>query len=195
MNAMTEVSIYLIQALSSLYLLIVLLRFLLQLCKANFYNPVSQFIVKATQLPLAPLRKVIPPLNNIDFASLLAALVIQLAAMELTLLVAGGGLIPLLTALVWALIGIASMLLNIFFYGLFAAIIVSWILPQSHHPAIALIWQLMEPVMAPFRKILPDMGGIDLSPILMFLLINVLRIVVGNFAETTHLPPGLVLGI
>ena len=70
MNSMTEVSIYLIQAISSLYLLIVLLRFLLQLCKANFYNPISQFIVKATQLPLGPIRKVIPPINNIDFASL-----------------------------------------------------------------------------------------------------------------------------
>ena len=195
MDSMTEVGIYLIQALSSLYLLIVLLRFLLQLCKANFYNPVSQFIVKATQVPLGPIRKIIPPVNNIDFASLLAALAIQLAAMELTLLVAGGGLIPLTTALVWALIGIASMLLNIFFYGLFAAIIVSWILPQSHHPAIALIWQLMEPVMTPFRKMLPNMGGIDLSPIFMFLLINVLRIVISNFAASTQLPPGLVLGI
>ncbi|OUS18242.1 YggT family protein [Gammaproteobacteria bacterium 50_400_T64] len=195
MDSMTEVGIYLIQALSSLYLLIVLLRFLLQLCKANFYNPVSQFIVKATQPPLGPIRKIIPPVNNIDFASLLAALAIQLAAMELTLLVAGGGLIPLTTALVWALIGIASMLLNIFFYGLFAAIIVSWILPQSHHPAIALIWQLMEPVMTPFRKMLPNMGGIDLSPIFMFLLINVLRIVISNFAASTQLPPGLVLGI
>ncbi len=195
MNSMTDISIYLIQALSSLYLLIMLLRFLLQLCKANFYNPVSQFIVKATQLPLGPIRKIIPPANNIDFASLLAAMAIQLLAIELTLLIAGGGFIPLTTALLWSLIGIASMLLNIFFYGLFAAIIVSWVMPQSHHPAIALIWQLMDPVMTPFRKILPNMGGIDLSPILIFLLINVLRIVVGNFADAAHLPLGLVPGI
>lgn len=195
MNSVTEVSIYLIQALSSLYLGIVLLRFLLQLCQANFYNPVSQFIVKATQLPLAPIRKAIPPFKNIDFASLIVALLIQIVAMELSLQIAGGGFIPLLTAVLWGAIGIASMLLNIFFYGLFAAIIVSWVMPHSHHPAIALIWQLMEPVMAPVRKLLPSMGGIDLSPIFIFLLINVLRIVIGNFATATHLHPGLVPGI
>ena len=195
MDSVTEISIYLIQYLFGFYAALALLRFLLQLSQANFYNPVSQFIVKATEPVLSPLRKLLPPFKNIDSASLLLSISVLVGAIELTVFIAGLGFIPPLNALAWAAIGIFSMLLNIYFFGLFAAIIISWVMPYNQHPAIALIWQLLDPVMAPLRKILPALGGIDLSPIVIFLLINVLQIVVRNLAIYAQLLPNVVPGI
>ncbi len=195
MDSVTEISIYLIQYLFGFYAALALLRFLLQLSQANFYNPVSQFIVKATEPVLSPLRKLLPPFKNIDSASLLLSIAVLVGAIELTVFIAGLGFIPPLNALAWAAIGIFSMLLNIYFFGLFAAIIISWVMPYNQHPAIALIWQLLDPVMAPLRKILPALGGIDLSPIVIFLLINVLQIVVRNLAIYAQLLPNVVPGI
>lgn len=195
MSTVTEISIYLIQAIANLYLLIVLIRLMLQLAKANFYNPVSQFVVKATALPLTPLQKIFPPFKNFNSACLALALLVQLMAIQASALVYNGTLVPIVMSLSWALLGIASLMLNIYFYGLFIVIILSWVAPQSHHPAIALLWQLMEPVMAPFRKLIPPLGGLDLSPIVLFLLINVLRIFVRNLAGATQLIPLFVPGI
>ncbi len=195
MSTVTEISIYLIQALANLYLLMVLVRLMLQLAKANFYNPVSQFVVKATALPLTPLQKIFPPFKNLNNACLVLALLVQLLAIQASALVYNGALVPIASSLSWAVLGIASLILNIYFYGLFIVIILSWVAPRSHHPAIALLWQLMEPVMAPFRRLIPPLGGLDLSPIVLFLLINILRIFVRNLAATTHLIPLFVPGI
>ena len=195
MSTFTEISIYVIQALANFYLLFVLLRFLLQISKANFYNPISQFIVKATAAPIAPLQKVFPPFKNINFACLVLALIVQTLAIQSSVFVYNGELVPVLATLIWSLLGITTLLLNIYFYGLLIVIVLSWVAPQSHHPAIALIWQLMEPIMAPFRKIIPPLGGLDLSPIAMFMLLNVLRIFVRNLAVSAQLPPMLVPGI
>lgn len=195
MNTFSEIGIYLIQATVSLYLLIVLLRFLLQLCRANFFNPVSQFVVKATAPPLAPLQKIFPAFNTFNSAALALALLLQILAIQGSMLIYSGNLLPVTLLLAWSAIGIGSMLINIYLYGLLIAIVLSWIAPQSQHPAIALIWQLADPVMSPFRKILPPMGGLDFSPILILLLLNVLRIVITNLAQATHLPPLIVPGI
>ncbi len=87
------------------------------------------------------------------------------------------------------------MLINIYIYGLLAAIILSWVAPHNPHPAIGLLWQLMEPVLAPFRRLLPAMGGLDLSPILVFLVLNVLRIFISHAASAAQLPTWAVPGI
>ncbi len=195
MSTFTEIAIYLIQAVANFYLLLVLLRFLLQLCKANFYNPVSQFVVKATAAPITPLQKIFPPFNNFNSACMALAIIVQVLAIQGSVAVYGGGLVPIVSLLSWALLGIATLLLNIYFYGLLIVIVLSWIAPQSQHPAIALLWQLMDPVMTPVRKLIPSLGGIDLSPILLFMLINVLRIFVRKLAVTAQLIPGLVPGI
>lgn len=195
MNAFSDAGTFLIQSAATIYLVIVLLRFLLQLSQADFFNPVSQFAHKATAPVLAPLRKLVPPLRNFDFASLILALLIQWLAIQLTLSLYGIGLGNVLLILWWGALGIVSMLLNIYIYGLLAAIILSWVAPQNPHPAIALLWQLMEPVMAPFRRIVPSLGGLDLSPILVFLVLNMFRIFVTHAAGAARLPAGAVPGI
>jgi YggT family protein len=86
------------------------------------------------------------------------------------------------------------VLINIYFFAILAAIVLSWIAPRSHHPAIALLYQLTEPVMAPVRRLLPPLGGLDLSPILVFLAINVLEILLHGIANAIRLPAGAVIG-
>src|SRR5690606_15981836 len=91
MNGLTTAAVYVIQTLGSLYLLIVLLRFILQLVRADFYNPLSQFIVRATSPLLMPLRRIIPGFGGVDLASLVLAILVQLALMVVTLLLMGYG--------------------------------------------------------------------------------------------------------
>lgn len=195
MNAMNEIFVYLIQTVLSLFLLAVLLRFLLQLVRADFYNPISQFLVKVTNPLVLPLRKVIPGLGGFDMASLLLALLLQMAGIALIYLINGHGVPNIVLLLVWSVLGIVGLLVNIYFFALLAMIILSWVAPGSKNPALFLLFQITEPVMAPFRKALPSMGGLDFSPILVFILINVIQIALRHMAAGVGLHPALVIGI
>lgn len=195
MNAANEIFIYLLQTVLSLYLVAMLLRFLLQLVRADFYNPISQFLVKITNPLVVPLRRVIPGVGGIDMASLVLALLLQLAGIAALLVVNGLPLPGLLLLLVWSFLGLIGLLVNIYFFAILAMIILSWVAAGSRHPAIYLLYQLTEPVMAPFRKALPAMGGLDFSPILVFVLINVIQIALRHMAAGVGLHPALVIGI
>ena len=195
MNAMNEILVYLIQTLLSLFLVAMLLRFLLQLVRADFYNPISQFLVKVTNPLVLPLRKVIPGYARLDLASLLLTVLLQLLGIVAILLLNGVGLpaIPLL--LIWSVLGIIGLLINIYFFALLAMIILSWVAPGGNNPAIYLLYQITEPIMAPLRKVLPPMGGLDFSPILVFVLINIIQIALRHVADGVGLHPALVLGL
>lgn len=189
MSQLSQALILVIQTLGSLYLLIVLLRFILQLVRADFYNPLSQFIVKATHPLLRPMRRVIPSMGTLDLSSLILALLVQMVLMGLILLVAYGTIGNPLLLLIWALIGITGLFLNIFFWALIISVILSWVAPASHNPGAQLVAQLCEPVLAPFRRLLPNLGGLDISPIFAFLAIKLLdMLVVNNLATMTHMP-------
>jgi len=103
---------------------------------------------------------------------------------------------PVPQILLWAVIGVLSLILKIYFWGLLISVIASWIAPGSYNPALILIGQILEPVTRPVRKMLPDMGGLDISPIILFLLIQVVEIlVVRGLAQMAGMPSGLVMGI
>lgn len=193
MSGLIEALIYIIQTLGSLYLLIVLLRFILQLVRADFYNPLSQFIVKATQPLVTPLRRIIPGFAGLYLASLVLAILVQLLLMVITLTLMGynvGGFI--LQLLVWSLIGVTSLFLKVFFFALIISVILSWVAPGSYNPGAQLVNQICEPLLAPFRKLLPNLGGLDISPIFAFITINLIdRFVIGGLAASTGLPPML----
>jgi YggT family protein len=193
MTGLNTAAIYILQTLGSLYLLIVLLRFVLQLVRADFYNPLSQFIVSATQPLLKPLRKVIPSIAGLDSASLVLAILIQLLVMALTLILMGYGVGGfMLQLLVWAVIGVTSLFIKVFYFALIGSVILSWVAQGSHNPAAILINQICEPLLAPFRKILPNMGGLDLSPIFAFISLNLVdMLVIGNLAVMSGLPQQL----
>lgn len=195
MSPLSQVGLLLINTAGSLILFVVMLRFLLQLVRADFYNPISQFVVKFTNPVLIPLRRIIPGFGGLDVSSLALAYTVQLLTMAAIILVAGYA-VPWPNLFVWALIGVLSLLLNIYFWGLIVIVIASWIAPNSYNPALILVNQILEPVIRPIRARMPDLGGLDLSPIVVFLLIQVLEIMVLRpLAVMTGVPGGLIFGL
>lgn len=165
---LAQPAIFLVKVLFGLYATLVVLRFLLQLVRADFYNPLSQFIVTATKPLLNPLRRMIPGVSGIDIASLvLAWFVITLE--QLTILaLAGTGFQPAGAALL-AVPELITLFINVFLFAILIQVIISWINPGSYNPAIGLIHSLTEPLLAPVRRRMPNMGGLDLSPMVVML--------------------------
>jgi YggT family protein len=189
MIGLNTAAIYILQTLGSLYLLIILLRFVLQLVRANFYNPLCQFAVRATQPLLKPLRRIIPSLFGLDMSSLVLAIIVQMILMALTLLLSYGTTGDPLHLLLWAIIGVTALFLKIFFFALIVSVILSWVAPGSHNPGAELVNQICEPLLAPLRRVLPNLGGLDISPILAFLILKLLdMLVINNLAAMTGMP-------
>ena len=195
MSTLAEIVRYLTQTVLGFYLLAILLRLLLQLARADFYNPISQFVVRVTNPLLRPMRRMIPPIGKLDSASVVLALLLQTLSIGVSLLLLGFAPGNPLLLMIWGMLGIASLLVNFYFFTILAVIVFSWIAPHSFHPALILLHQLTDPVMAPFRRLLPPMGGLDLSPILVFVVINVAEILLRGVANGVGLPSGLVFGI
>lgn len=193
MSTLAEIGIYVVQTLGFLYLLVILLRFLLQVARADFYNPASQAIVKLTNPLLIPLRKVVPGVGGIDWASLVLAVLVQIVVFEIMFLITGR-IIPPIPVITWALLACVNLTLNIFFVGLIISIIFSWIAPHSRHPLLLLLHQLMEPALAPFRRIIPPMGGLDITPIFALLIIRVMQMAVRGMAASAGMPAMLLPG-
>lgn len=165
---LTNPLVFLIQTLFGLYILAVLLRFLLQTVRADFYNPISQFLVKATNPPLKILRRIIPGLGGIDLASLILAWALK--AIELLLVIAiTGHAANLFGPLIWAIPELVELVINIFLFAVLIQVILSWVSPGNYNPASALLYSLTGPIMRPAQKILPPMGGLDLSPMLVMI--------------------------
>lgn len=188
-NSMGQVIVLLVNTLGGILILALILRFLLQASRADFYNPVSQALIKLTTPVLNPLKRIVPSWRNFDIAALLLTLIISTLATTLMIFAAGFVLPDIGTLLSWSFLGIFSFILKIYFWGLLISIIASWVAPYSGNPVLMLIQQLLEPLQSKFRKIIPPMGGLDFSPIFIFLAIQVVEIMV---VET--LAGGLNLG-
>ena len=171
-----QLIVLVVNTLGHLVMLALLLRFLLQANRADFYNPVSQALVKMTAPVLNPLRRLIPAWRNFDLATLLVALLFGTLASALMIFSAGYVLPGIGTLLSWAFLGMLSYILKIYFWGLLISVIISWVAPYSGNPALLLIQQILDPLQRLFRKVIPPMGGLDLSPIFIFLGIQVVEI-------------------
>jgi len=192
MLGLNDAAVFIIKTLGSLYLLIVLMRFILQLVRANFYNPLCQFIVKATQPLLKPLRRVIPSMFGLDMSSLVLALIVQMVLIAI-ILALKGFMVDWLLLVPWALIALFSLFLNILFYAMIISVILSWVAPGSHNPGAELVAQITEPVLAPFRRIIPNLGGLDISPIFAFIVIQLLQSwLIPRLAYFAFMPQGLL---
>lgn len=163
MNAMQ----FLVTTLFDLYLMVVLLRLWLQWARADFYNPFSQFVVKATNPVLRPLRRIIPGLGGFDLASLVLALLVAALKMVVLMLMLSGNIPPLEVAIA-SVITVVKEAFNLVFWVMIIRAILSWI-SQGHNPFEAVLHQLTEPMLAPVRRFIPPMGGLDLS-MLVFLI-------------------------
>ncbi len=172
---LSSAAIYMLETVFTLYILMVLLRFLLQLVRADFYNPICQFLVRATNPPLKPLRRIIPGLKGIDVASVVLLMLLQMLALWLMHL-AGGRAIALPSLFLFALSELLLLTLNVFLITILVQVIMSWVNPQAHNPVLAILYSLNEPLLRPARRMLPNASGIDFSPLLILVLIQLSKI-------------------
>ena len=156
--------IFLIDTLFDLYIIVLMLRFILQQVRADFYNPISQFIVKATSPVLNPARKVIPPLGKIDLATIVV--IIAFIALKIFIVAMLSGYSPsVLALLVTGIRDFMTLALNIFIFAIIVQAILSWINPDPYNPVSAILFSITRPVLQPFRQLIKPMGGLDLSPL------------------------------
>ncbi|MCK5478222.1 MAG: YggT family protein [Methylococcales bacterium] len=174
---MTDPIIFLIDTLFSLYILAIVLRFLLQWTRADFYNPISQFLVKITHPPLKQLRRFIPSVGKIDTSSLVLALVLQMMV-DFSILALKGMMISIPALIILSFSQLVSMLINVFVFAVFARAILSWFDPGNYNSASSLLHSLTEPLLNMCRKVIPDLGGIDLSPLVALVFLQVAKMMV-----------------
>ena len=186
-----------INTLFDLYILLVLLRFLLQMLRADFYNPVSQFIVKMTTPPLRVLRRFIPSIAGQDAASISLCLLLiyakfmLLRLLEVPAVSIGSAMAPIGTVsygglFVYCVADLIALTLTVFLVAVFVQVVISWISPGQYNPVIGLVAKIAEPPLKPIRKFVPLLGGIDLSPIFAILMLSVVKMLV--------IPPIVYLG-
>lgn len=193
----TSILHLIVYSLMSLFLVIVILRFLLQLVRADFYNPVSQAIVKITMPLLKPLRKIIPSVLGIDTASVVLILLVQLLATVILSMIMGvlAIIINPLPLILWGLVGALTIISSIFFWCMIISIIGSFIAPFSSHPLLTLANQIINPLAAPVRKLIPPLGGVlDISPIIILLGLKIVDMLIIRLAVLVGVNPQLVLG-
>lgn len=186
-----------INTLFDLYILLVLLRFLLQLLRADFYNPVSQFIVKLTSAPLRFLRRFIPSISGQDSASIVFCLILiylklllmralDIPAVQIANAVAPLGGISYPGLLIISIADLVALTMTVFLVAVIIKVVISWISPGQTNPVIGLVNKLAAPVLRPFQKIIPSLGGLDLSPLFATLALMVAKMLI--------IPPLVLLG-
>lgn len=171
MNYAGNAFAFLINALVGLYLIAIMLRVLLQAVRADFYNPICQFLVRATNPLVKPLRRVIPGYMGIDLAGVVLLLAVQTLELLLLSWIAGPPLhFP--GILLLAVAELLRLLIYIYVFAIFILAILSWVNPDPANPVVPLLWRLTSPITAPIRQLIPPLGGIDLTP--MFAIIGLL---------------------
>ncbi len=172
-----QAAIFLIETLFGLYLLAFMLRFLLQWVRANFYNPFVQFIVQVTNPPLRPVRRVIPGLWGLDVAAVVIMMGLLMIKWLLLLWIMDHG-VEIAGLLVVAVADLLRLLINVFFWAVIMQAILTWVHPDPRHPMVSLLYQLTAPILRPARHLIPPMSGIDLSPLLVLIGLQLLLILV-----------------
>ena len=163
-----------IRTLGELYVFIVIMRFMLQLANADYYNPISQAVVRFTQAPISILQKFLPRVGRVDLSSLALAFIVK-ALIVLALFTIAGAQLDAVSIAVYTVAGTIYSILNIYFYAVLASVIISWIAPDSYHTAPQLIQQVTAPLYRLVGKVIPPIGGLDLSPIFIFLAIKIIQ--------------------
>ena len=156
--------IFIISTIAQLYLLIMLLRFWLPWLRADFRNPIAQGILRFTSPLVVPVRRIIPPVGRLDTATIIVAFGLQYLTILVILTISGvtSGIMPIA---ITSVIDLVLLTLQLFKFAIFIYIILSWVAPGTYNPATAFIAMLVDPVMRPFRNLIPTIGGLDISPI------------------------------
>jgi YggT family protein len=167
--------LFIFDALLTLVVVAFLLRVLMPLVRADFRNPIGQAVLQLTNPVVMPLRRLLPPAGRVDLASVAALLVVQLAKVAVLRLVAGAGLalVPLLSG---ALLDLARTLLQFYFIAILIYALLSWVAPGSYSPGARLLARICDPLLNPVRRVVPPIGGLDLSALLVLIGLQALQI-------------------
>lgn len=176
-NYFTNPVEFLLTTLISLYIIAVMLRFLLGVVRADFYNPISQFLVRITDPLLAPLRKIIPSYQQYDLSSIVLMLILQIISLYIVLFLREVLVAPHLVILL-AIAKLLTQTVDIFIFAIIVQVILSWVSPGTHSPITSLLQSLTNPVMRPFQRMIPPVSGFDLSPLFALLALHVLKMLV-----------------
>jgi YggT family protein len=172
---MQSALIFLVKTLTDLYLLTFLLRFIMQWVRANYYNPLAQFILKVTSPLVVPARRVLPSVAGLDTPTLVVLLVLEIAATWLLLRLMGL-IVPVTDLLFWSLLRLVALTVWFYTIALFIYVLLSWFGDRGMNPMSALLAQIVEPILRPVRRLLPPIGGLDLSPLLVILVLQAAQI-------------------
>ena len=178
MGSLNQAFGFLIETAAHLYLLALLMRLLLEFHRADFYNSVVQFLVQITNPVITPLSKILPRSKQINVAALVAMYLIQLTSLVALVALSGRG-IDLAVLMVLSVTQLLRMLLTTYLVLIIINVILSWVGHGLRHPVIPLIYQLVDPVLMPIRRIMPSLGGLDLSPLIAIVGIQFLMILLG----------------
>lgn len=182
--------IFLVQVIFGFFTLMVLLRFLLQLVRADFRNPVSQFVLTLTTPVLKPLRKYIPGYKGLDITSLLVAWLVKSVEIAIILLLSGAAGVA--HAVVWAIPALVALVFTIFTFSIVIGVLLSWFQAGYSHPVAAVIHSLNAPILRQARRFVPVISGIDLAPMAAILALMVLKMLVMPILYLlTGMPPGI----
>lgn len=162
---------FIVKTLAQLYLLLLLLRFWLPFLRADFRNPIAQGILRFTSPVIVPLRRFLPSIGRLDTATVLVAFIVQFLTL-LVLLAISRRLIEPLPAALTAVIELVILSFNLFFFAILIRIILGWVAPGNYNPVTALLNTLSEPILRPFRRLIPPIGGLDISPIFAIILLQ-----------------------
>ena len=167
---------YVLDALFTLVLVAFLLRVILPLVDAGFRNPIGEAVLKVTDPLVLPLRRLFKPVGRIDVAAVVALVLVQLLATVLLLGLGGVGALSLPVVVLHALRSLLDLTLQFFTVCLLIYVVLSWVAPDVRNPAVQLLARVCEPVLKPVRRVLPPLGGLDLSPLLVLIALQALRI-------------------
>jgi YggT family protein len=159
-----EAGSFLVSTAVDLYILVLMLRFLFQVVRADFYNPVSQLVVRLTTPILRVVRRVVPGYGGVDWASVVLVLLLKLVERALVLGIGGVRAGPGALALL-AVADLLGLLINIFVVAVLAQVILSWVAPRTYNPLTALLHDVTEPLLRRARRLVPPLAGLDLSPL------------------------------
>lgn len=166
--------LFLVDTVFALYIIVVMLRVLLQLVHADFRNPISQFVYQATNPPLRLVTRIIPRWHRVDVAAIIFVLVLCFVDIEINLLLLSlDASVPVVTILIWSLLKALVLLCNLFTFTILIQALASWLTPGAHSPATALLWNINEPLMRPVRNVVPSIGGLDISPLIVIIALQV----------------------
>ncbi|MDF1795507.1 MAG: YggT family protein [Coxiellaceae bacterium] len=170
--------LFLVNVIFGIYILVVVLRLLMQKVGASYHNPISQLVIKATQPIVKPLQRVVPGYKGIDFAIVFFLFVLELAKVAILLAITQGTFPDVGGWVIWAFADGCNDILDVYFYLIIIGAILSWITSMHHHPITHVVASITDPFLGVFRRFIPAMGGMDFTPLVAIVVIKLVQILV-----------------